>query len=96
MRGAGIITFTHVRISGDLRQATAFFVVHGMDEDSLGRVREGLASAAGYMRKRIGRQLRLKSTPSLGFEVDRVFEQEARIDALLREVNQHRDRGGEG
>jgi ribosome-binding factor A len=86
VRGAGIITFTHVRISGDLRQARAFFTVHGMDDDSLERVRQGLTSAAGFMRRRIGERLSLKSTPSLEFEVDRVFEQEERIEALLREV----------
>ncbi len=86
VRGAGIITFTHARISGDLRQAKAFFTVHGMDDESLERVRQGLTSAAGFIRKRIGERLRLKSTPSLTFEIDRVFEQEAHIDALLREV----------
>jgi ribosome-binding factor A len=88
VRGAGIITFTFVRISGDLRQARAFFTVHGMDDESLERVRQGLASASGFMRRRIGEKLRLKSTPSLEFEVDRVFEQEARIDAILREVGE--------
>ena len=88
VRGAGIITFTHVRISGDLRQARAFFTVHGMDDEGLARVRQGLESAAGFMRRRIADQLRLKSTPALAFEVDRVFEQEARIEALLREVSQ--------
>jgi ribosome-binding factor A len=87
VRGAGIITFTFVRISGDLRQARAFFTVHGMDDESLERVRQGLTSAAGFMRRRIADKLRLKSTPALEFEVDRVFEQEARIDALLREVS---------
>ncbi len=86
VRGAGIITFTYVRLTGDLRQARAFFTVHGMDDESLARVRQGLESAAGFLRRRIGEQLRLKSTPALTFEVDRVFEQEARIDALLREV----------
>ncbi len=86
VRGAGIITFTHVRISGDLRQAKAFFTVHGMDQESLARVRDGLTSAGGYVRRRIGDRLRLKTTPSLSFEVDNVFEQEAHIDALLREV----------
>jgi ribosome-binding factor A len=92
VRGAGIITFTHVRVSGDLRQAHAFFTVHGMDDESLERVRHGLMRAAGYMRKRIAERLRLKSTPALVFEVDRVFEQEARIDALLREVASDSDK----
>ena len=86
VRGAGIITFTHVRVSGDLRQAKAYFTAHGLDDESLARVRQGLASAAGYMRRRIAERLRLKSTPALTFEIDRVFEQEAHIDALLRQV----------
>ena len=88
VRGAGIITFTHVRISGDLRQAHVFFTVHGMDDESLERVRQGLGSAASFVRRRIAEQLHLKSTPALAFEVDRVFEQEERIEALLREVSQ--------
>lgn len=92
VRNAGIITFTHVRISGDLRQAIAFFTVHGMDDESLDKVRDGLSSAAGFMRRRIGDRLRLKSTPSLEFRVDRVFEQEAHIDAILRAVAEEPDK----
>ena len=86
VRNAGIITFTFVRVTGDLRQAKAFFTVHGMYDESLERVRQGLTSAAGFMRRRIADRLHLKSTPALSFEVDRVFEQEAHIDQLLREV----------
>lgn len=86
VRDAGIITVTHVRISGDLRQARVFFTVHGADDDALNRARLGLESAAGFLRRQIGEHLRLKVTPSLSFEADRVFEQEARIEALLREV----------
>lgn len=88
VRQAGIITFSHVRVTGDLQQAKVFFTVHGADDDTLTRVQEGLQSAAGYMRRVIGSRLRLKVTPSLHFEVDRVFDQEAKIDKLLREVGQ--------
>jgi ribosome-binding factor A len=94
VRIAGIITFTHVRVSGDLRQATAFFTVHGMDHESLERVRQGLTSAVGYLRRRIADRLRLRSTPSLAFEVDRVFEEEEHIDALLEEVRAQRGEEG--
>jgi ribosome-binding factor A len=38
------------------------------------------------MRRQVGERLRLKVTPGLDFEVDRVLEQEARIEQLLREV----------
>jgi ribosome-binding factor A len=87
---AGLVTFTHVRLSRDLRDARALFIVHDADAEALERVRQGLSSAAGYLRRLIGRQLRLKVTPALTFEVDRVFDQEARIDALLREVGERK------
>ncbi len=86
VRDAGLITISHVRVSGDLRQARVFFTVHGAEDAALDRVRLGLESAAGFLRRQLGEQLRLKATPALAFEVDRVFEQEARIEALLREV----------
>jgi len=86
VREAGLITITHVRITGDLRQARVFFTVHGADEAGLETVRVGLQSAAGFMRRQVGERLRLKSTPGLDFEIDRVLDQEARIEQLLREV----------
>src|SRR5689334_8351228 len=86
VRDVGLITITHVRVSGDLREAKASFIVHDADEATLERVREGLNSAAGYLRRQVGQQLRLKVTPTLTFEIDRVFEQEAKIDRLLHEV----------
>ena len=95
VRSAGIITFTHVRLSGDLRQARCFFTVHGLDDDSLEKVRQGLTSAGSFLRRQIADRLRLKSTPALAFEVDRVFEQEAHIDQLLREVGATIDKKNE-
>jgi ribosome-binding factor A len=86
VRGAGLITITHVRMSGDLRQARALFTVHGAGELELERVREGLDHASGVFRYAIGRRLRMKVTPHLTFEVDRVFDQAAKVEELLREV----------
>ena len=86
--GAGIITLSHVRMSGDLRRARVFFTAHGLDEVALKRVQKGLASAAGYMRHRIADRLRMKATPDLVFEIDRVFDEEDHIESLLREVRE--------
>ena len=41
VRGAGLITVTHVRVSGDLQHARASFTVHGLDDAALERVRVG-------------------------------------------------------
>jgi ribosome-binding factor A len=83
VRGAGLITVTHVRVSGDLRHAKALFTVHDLDEAGLERVREGLDHASGYFRKAIARRLRMKVAPAVTFEVDRVFEQAARVEKIL-------------
>lgn len=89
VQGAGLITITHVRVSGDLRQARALFTVHNAPEAELEHVREGLDHASGYFRRAISRRLRLKVTPALSFEIDRVFEQASRVEQLLQEIATH-------
>jgi ribosome-binding factor A len=49
-------------------------------------VREGLDHASGYFRHAIGARLRIKVTPHLTFEIDRVFEQATRVEGLLAEI----------
>src|SRR3954451_18514693 len=85
VRGAGLITVTHVRVSGDLRHARALFTVHDADAAALERVRQGLDHASGYFRQAIARRLRMKVAPAVKFEVDQVFEQAERVEKLLRE-----------
>jgi len=85
VRGAGLITVTHVRVSGDLRHARALFTVHDADAATLERVRQGLDNASGYFRQAIARRLRMKVAPAVKFEVDKVFEQAERVEQILRE-----------
>ena len=82
----GLITITHVRLTGDLRQATALFTVHDADARALARVKQGLDHASGYLRRRLGQELSVRTIPTVSFEIDRVFDQEERVDALLRQV----------
>ncbi|HET6284452.1 MAG TPA: 30S ribosome-binding factor RbfA [Polyangia bacterium] len=84
--GAGLITVTHVRVTGDLRHARALFTVHNAGEAELEHVREGLDHAGGYFRRAIASRLRLKATPTLTFEIDRVFEKASRVEELLKEI----------
>ena len=85
VRGAGLITVTHVRVSGDLRHAWASFTVHDLHAAGLEVVRQGLNNASGYFRQAIARRLRMKVAPAVKFEVDTVFEQAERVEKLLRE-----------
>ena len=96
VRGAGLITVTHVRVSGDLRHARALFTVHGLDAAALARVKQGLDHASGYFRQAISRRLRMKVAPAVTFEVDQVFEQAERVEKLLAETVPHDEPEREG
>jgi ribosome-binding factor A len=48
---------------------------------------EGLAAAAGFIRKHLAGILMLRHTPSLSFRLDKGFDNAARVHALLREIN---------
>lgn len=87
IRGAGLITVTHVRVSGDFQHARAFFTVHGVDQAALERVRAGLDHASGFFRQAIARRLRMKVAPAVTFEIDKVFDQAAHVEQLLREIH---------
>ena len=76
------ITVTEVRVSPDLRNATAFVTPLGGGDSAT--LVAALARAAPFLRGRIGRMVQLKFTPALGFEADSSFDEAGRIDALLR------------
>ena len=86
VREAGLITITHVRVTGDLREARVAFTVYGMAPPALVRVRRGLQSAGPFFQRAVGNRLRTRNTPTLTFEVDHVLDEALRVDSILREV----------
>ncbi len=78
------ITLTRVEMSDDLRHARVFFS-HLEGAARADAAVAGFRSAAGFIRREIGRSLRLRFTPELDFSFDPGPEQASRIDALLRE-----------
>ncbi len=74
-----------VRVTNDLRYAKAYISVMG-DEQTQKRALEGLKSAAGYVRREIGKRIDLRCTPEFIFELDRSIEHGAHIEALLKSV----------
>jgi ribosome-binding factor A len=78
------ITVTEVRVSPDLKNATAFVSPFGGgDAATLARACD---RAAGYFRAQLAREVPLRHVPTVGFEPDRTFDHAERIDALLRTV----------
>ena len=76
------ITVTEVRVSPDLRNATAFVMpLGGADGDV---VVASLNRAAPFFRRRIGGAVDLRRLPNLSFELDFSFDNASHIDRLLR------------
>ncbi len=81
----GFVTITGVRTATDLRQATVYVSVLGSDRKRE-RSLEGLQAAHGVLQARIGREVRLKRTPTLTFEYDPTVEEGVRMSKLIDEL----------
>jgi ribosome-binding factor A len=78
----GFVTVTAVKTSPDLRHARVYVSVLG-DEETRTASLSGLASAHGFLQRRVASELRLKHTPTLEFEYDDTVERGIRLSALL-------------
>jgi ribosome-binding factor A len=83
----GFVTVTGVEVSADLGHARVRVSVMGT-EDERARSLEGLASAARFLRAQLARELPLRTSPELRFELDRGLEHASRIDEVLRRLKE--------
>jgi ribosome-binding factor A len=81
----GMVSISGVEVSRDMAHAKVFVSVLGEEKvaaDSL----EALNHAAGFLRRELGRSMRLRSVPQLRFIHDRSLEEGARMSALIDEA----------
>ena len=83
----GFVTVTGVQVSADLGHARVRVSVMGTDEERA-RSLEGLASAARFLRAQLSRELPLRTSPELHFELDRGLEHALRIDEVLKRLKE--------
>lgn len=92
----GMITLTSVQMTQDLHTARVYFSRLGTAaerEDS----KVALDHAAGFLRRELGRRLRLRYVPELRFFVDDTLDVAERISKLLeREQNVDEDPDRDG
>ena len=82
----GFITITNIKMSTDLQHARVFVSVLG-NEDQKNESLSGLQHAGGFLRKEIGRRLRLRHSPALSFHLDDSLEKSARIEKILKDMD---------
>ena len=83
--GIGFVTLTRVRVTADLQLARIYYTTLG---EATARKNTALAltRAAPFLRRQIGRRLRLRHIPRLEFLFDESIEQQDRIERLFEEL----------
>jgi ribosome-binding factor A len=77
----GMVTLQEVRVTRDLAHAKVYFTC--LDEakvDDTGRV---LKHSAGFLRRRLGQLMKLRTVPELEFAYDRSVAEGNRLSALI-------------
>ncbi|HLW58965.1 MAG TPA: 30S ribosome-binding factor RbfA [bacterium] len=81
----GFVSVLDVELSQDLRHARVFVSILG-DAEAKAKTMAGLANAHGFIRKELGRRIRLRHMPAVSFRLDESIERGVRIQRLLRQV----------
>ena len=74
---------TDVEVSKDLSYAKVYFSRLEDDPERIRETRAALQRAAGFLRRELGKALRLRHVPELRFEYDRSIAEGMRMDDLI-------------
>lgn len=80
----GMISVTRVDTTADLRYCKIY--VSALDKAEMADAIRGLKSASGFMRRELGRRMKLRYTPELTFIEDRSIDEGAKIIKLMNEL----------
>ena len=83
------VTVAEVRMSPDLKHATAYVMPLGGEK--IDTVVKALQRASGFLRGEVARAVQLRVAPQIDFAPDRSFEEASRIEAALRRPEVQRD-----
>jgi ribosome-binding factor A len=77
----GFVSLSDVEVSRDISHAKIFVTVFEADK-AVASIK-ALNKASGYLRKRLGQEMRIRSVPELHFEHDASVETGLQMDSLI-------------
>ncbi|AFY37470.1 ribosome-binding factor A [[Leptolyngbya] sp. PCC 7376] len=83
--GAGMVSITDVEVSGDLQHAKVFVSIYG-SEEARTETMEGLRASQGFVRRTLGKRVRLRRSPDIHFIEDRSLEEGDRMIHLINKL----------
>jgi ribosome-binding factor A len=87
--GVGFVTLTRVSVTADLQQARVHYTALG-DDKAKRETKRALERAVPFLRRQLGRRLRLRRVPELQFFYDESVERGDRIERILLELEAER------
>ncbi len=84
-RISGLISVTKVDVTKDLKYCKIFVSILGADD--IDTVMDALKSGSGIVRRAIGSNIRMHSTPEVLFQFDNSMEYGAHIQNVINELN---------
>jgi len=89
----GFVSVMAVRVSPDLRTANVYVSLFGGDSEKKSSL-AGLRSSAGFVRKHVGKALRLRFAPEIRFFEDTTLDDVFRLEEVFKEI--HDEEGARG
>ncbi|MBD3610177.1 MAG: 30S ribosome-binding factor RbfA [Gammaproteobacteria bacterium] len=83
----GMVTITAVDVSKDFAIARVYLTVLGKEREAANADVEVLNQAAGFLRRELGKHIRLRFTPKLQFLYDESIESGAHLASLIESVS---------
>ena len=82
----GFVSIMAVKMSSDLQYANLYVSVYGSEKEKRDSL-IGLRNSAGWIRRELGRRLKLRLTPEVRFYEDTTLEDVFRIEEVLKELD---------
>lgn len=79
-----LISVTDVEVTTDLSYAYVYVSILGGNRESS---MAGLKNACGYIRKEVGKNVKLRHTPEIIFKIDDSIEKGMYMESLIKKVN---------
>jgi ribosome-binding factor A len=87
--GIGFLTVTRVTLTSDLQLARIYYTTLG-DEKARRESARALERASPFLRRQIGKRVRLKRVPELQFFFDASVERQDRIERIILDLQEER------
>lgn len=85
---SSLVTVTEVRISPDLKHATAYVMMLGRSNE-MGTILAALNGEAHHFQREIARVLKTRFTPKIVFKYDDSFNNAQRIESILYDIKKN-------